>query len=70
MPAGAGAMKKLPGDDAGDETKAKKPVLTPTPTSGRHIGRGLIAASVIIALAWIVVDRTGDRYELVPVQTQ
>lgn len=66
----AGAMSKLPGDYAGDETKAKKPVLTPTPTSGRHIGRGLIAASVIIALAWIVVDRTGDRYELVPVQTQ
>ena len=71
VPAGAGAMKKIPGaDDGGDDAKPKKVMMKPVPTSGRHIGRGLIVAAVIVATAWIAAIRFGDRYDLVPVQTQ
>lgn len=70
VPAGAGAIKKMPGDDAGDDSKPKKVALKPVPTSGRHIGRGLIVAAVILAAAWLMADRTGERYQLVPIQTQ
>lgn len=70
VPAGAGAMKKPPGDDGGDDTKPKKIIPKPVPSSGRHIGRGLIVTAVVIAAAWVMAVRLGDRYQLVPVQTQ
>jgi hypothetical protein len=65
------AMKKPPAaDEAGDDAKPKKVMLKPVPSTGRHIGRGLIVASVVIAAAWIIQARFADRYQLVPVQTQ
>jgi hypothetical protein len=66
-PAPAPIKKPMPIDD--DEAKAKKPAAKPAPTSGRSLGRAIIAAAVLVTAGWVVSARFAERFELVPVQT-
>jgi hypothetical protein len=55
-------------DDAGGDAKPKK-VLKPAPSSGRSLGRAVIAASVIVTIGWIYASISNPRYVMQSIQS-
>ncbi len=60
------ALKKGPDDDLDDPKPKKfgKPAGT-----GKHLGRGILIASVIVTFGWVFASLTQPRFQLVEVKT-
>jgi hypothetical protein len=61
-------LKKGGVEDDGGDAKPKK-ILKPAPSSGRSLGRAIIAASVVITLGWIYASTASPRYVMQSIQS-
>jgi hypothetical protein len=59
-------LKKAP-DDYLDGDKPKK--FSKPAGTGKHLGRGILIASVIVTFGWVFASLTQPRFQLVSVQT-
>jgi hypothetical protein len=55
-------------DDTAGDMKPKK-VLKPAPSSGRSLGRAIIAGSIVITVGWIYASISSPRFVMQSVQS-